>query len=203
MEKEKKIFDIIFLDVEMPVIHGFQLAQRLRELNPNFILIFTTYIEHQSREGYLYGAFRYVFKNNIETEMNEAISSIIKHLGNPSSNQEKVTFKCKNSGVFENLTVRKMDILFLKKEKNRRVILKTVYAEYKLLIKPLSEYRALLKPPIFQPVMRNYLVNFEHIQGVSDNSFILTGNILIPIGIKYEVKMASIEKYHRFLEERL
>lgn len=203
VEKEKQFFDVIFLDVEMPVVHGFQVAQRLRELNAVFILIFTTYIEHQSREGYLYGAFRYVFKNNLEAEINEAVSGIIKKLDNPTIDQEEVTFKCRTSGVFENLTVRQVDILFLKKEKSRRVILKTVYSEYELLIRPLSEYAELLKPPIFIQIMRNFIVNFDHVQGVSADCFILTGNITIPLGIKYEVKMASIEKYHRFLEERI
>lgn len=203
MEKWKKFFDVIFLDVEMPIVHGFKVAQRLRELSTDFILIFTTYIEHQSREGYLYGAFRYVFKNNLNVEINEAVSSIIKRLDNPAVDQEEVTFKCKTSGVFENLTVRQIDILFLKKEKNRRVILKTVYSEYELLIKPLSEYAELLKPSIFQIVMRNFLVNFDHIQGLDSDCFVLTGNIMVPLGIKHEVKMTSIEKYHRFLEERI
>ena len=63
-EMEKQFFDVIFLDVEIPGVHGFQVAGRLRELNTAFILVFTTYIEHQSREVYLYGAFRYIFKNN-------------------------------------------------------------------------------------------------------------------------------------------
>ena len=62
VEKGKQIFDVIFLDVEMPHVRGFQVARRLRELSPAFILVFTTYIEDQSREGYVYGAFRYVFR---------------------------------------------------------------------------------------------------------------------------------------------
>lgn len=38
VEKEKHIFNIIFLDVEMPELGGFQVAKRLRELNTSFIL---------------------------------------------------------------------------------------------------------------------------------------------------------------------
>ena len=203
IEKEKQIFDVIFLDVEMPVVHGFQVAQRLRELNTAFILVFTTYIENQSREGYLYGAFRYVFKNNLEAEISEAVSSIIKKLGNSASNQEEVTFKCRTSGVLENLTLRKADIVFLQAEKTRRVTLKTVYSEYELLVKPLSEYAKLLDPSVFVPIMRSYLLNFNHVESINTGFFVLTGGLTVPLGVKREARNASMEKYLRFLEERI
>jgi len=203
IEKEKQIFDIIFLDVDMPVVHGFQVAQRLREINKAFILLFTTYLEHQSREGYLYGAFRYVFKNNLESEITEAVSGIIKKLSNSVMDREEVTFKCRISGVLEDLSLQKADILFLKKEKTRRVTLKTVYSDYELLVKPLSEYAELLDPSVFIPIMRSYLLNFNHVESIEATSFVLTGGLTVPLGIKREARNASMEKYLKFLEERI
>lgn len=203
VEKEKRIFDVIFLDVEMPVVHGFQVAQRLREISTAFILIFTTYIEHQSREGYLYGAFRYVFKNNLEAEIGEAVSGIMKKLGASASSQEEVTFKCRTSGVLENLTLKKADIVFLQAEKTRRVTLKTIYSEYELLIKPLSEYAKLLDPSVFVPIMRNYILNLNHVESIDAGSFVLTGGLTVPLGVKRETRNASMKKYLRFLEERI
>jgi len=202
-EKEKQIFDIIFLDVDMPTVHGFQVAQRLREINTAFILLFTTYLEHRSREGYLYGAFRYVFKNNLESEITEAVSGIIKKLSNSAMDREEVTFKCRISGVLEDLSLQKSDILFLKKEKTRRVTLKTVYSEYELLVKPLSEYAELLNPSAFVPIMRSYLLNFNHVESIDADSFVLTGGLTVPLGVKREARKASMEKYLRFLEERI
>lgn len=201
VEKDKQIFDVIFLDVEMPVVHGFQVAQRLREINNTFILLFTTYIEHQSREGYYYGAFRYVFKNNLETEINEAVSGIIMKLSGLAN--ENITFKCRNSGVLENLTLKEADILYLKREKTRRVTLKAVYSEYELLTKPMSEYSKILKPPTFVPIMRNFLMNFNHVIDINADFFILTGGVTVPLGVKSEVKRVSREKYLQFLEERI
>lgn len=203
VEKEKQFLDIIFLDVEMPVVHGFQVAQRLRELTTSFILIFTTYIENQSRKGYLYGAFRYIFKNNLEAEINEAVASIIKKLDESASHHAEITLKCRTSGVLETVTIKKEDILFLQTEKTRRVTLKTIYSDYELLVKPLSEYAELLDSSVFVPVMRSYLVNFNHVEGIDAGSFILTGGVTVPLGIKREVRNASMEKYLRFLEERI
>jgi len=203
IEKEKHLYDIIFLDVDMPAINGFQVAQRIRELKISFILIFTTYLEHRSREGYLYGAFRYVFKNNLENEIREAVSGIVKRLHNSTVDSEIIVFKCRISNVLEDLSIQKSDILLLKKEKTRRVILKTIYMEYELLTKPLSEYAKLLEPPNFIRVLRNYIVNFNHVEGIDNESFILAGGVTVPLGIKREAKITSKEKYLNFLKERI
>ena len=203
VEKEKQIFDVIFLDVEMPVVHGFRVAQRLRELNAAFILLFTTYIENQSREGYHYGAFRYIFKNNLEAELNEAVSGIIKKLGYSAIDQEEVTFKYRNSGVLENVTLKKSDIVFLKAEKTRRIIMQTIYSEYELLTKPLSEYAERLNPSVFVPIMRNYILNFNHVVSIDADFFVLTGGLMVPLGVKRKVRDASMEKYLKFLEGRI
>ncbi len=203
VEKEKHIFDIIFLDIDMPNVNGFLIAQRLRELNPAFILIFTTYLEHQSRKGYLYGAFRYVVKNNLEDEIKEAVTSIIKKLDFYARDHEEITFKCRTLGVLEDLTIQKTDIIFLKLEKNRRVTLKTVHSIHDLLVKPLSEYAKILDPSVFAQVMRCYLLNFNHVEKIEPDYFVLTGGLRVPLGVKREAKKASMEKYLKFLGERI
>lgn len=203
MEKKKEIFDIVFLDVDMPTINGFQVAQRLRELPFGFFLLFTTYLESQSREGYLYGAFRYVFKNNLDTEIQEAAAAIVKKLGQYSADQEQVHFKCRNLGVLENLTVRKSDIIYLKSGYARRIDLYTVHASYSLLVKPLVEYIEILHSSAFVPIMRSFIVNFNHVDHIEGDYFILTGGVKIPLGIKREARKASMEKYFSFLQERV
>ena len=203
VEKDKQIFDVVFLDVEMPGVDGFQTAQRLRELNTAFVLVFTTHMENQSREGYRFGAFRYVYKRNLEAETAEAVSAILSKLGLSQADEEGVTFKCRTSGVLEDVTLKKKDIVFLQLEKSRRVTLKTACSEYALLVRPLSEYAKQLTPPSFVPIMRNYLLNFNHVESIQDGSFVLTGGLAVPLGTKREVRKASMEKYLQFLEGRL
>lgn len=55
----------------------------------------------------------------------------------------------------------------------------------------------------FHLLMRNYIINFNHVYELDDDDFILTGGVRVPLGIKREVKKASLEKYLRFLEERI
>lgn len=203
IEKEYCFFDVIFLDIEMPEIDGFQVAHRLREIDQSFILIFITYMENQSRKGYFYEAFRYIFKNSLEVEIEEALDSILNKLGKKQAEEELVTLKHRVLGVLEDLTLRKSDIIYLKVEKSRRVTLRTLYAEYNLSIKSLAEYAQLLSPSIFVPIMRSYLVNFTHVEGTNTDSFLLTGGITIPLGVKKNSKKDSLAKYMKFLRERV
>ena len=49
-------YDIIFLDVDMPDINGFQTARRIRELDECVILVFVTNLAQYAIEGYKYHA---------------------------------------------------------------------------------------------------------------------------------------------------
>lgn len=203
VEKGKSYYQVIFLDVEMPDVNGFVVAQRLKELDSAFLLIFTTYMEHQSRKGYVYGAFRYLFKNNLEAEVEEAVAALLVTLHYSGSLEEFVTLKQKTLGVLEDLTLRKSDILYLKAERSRRVTLCTPYAQYELLVKPLSEYAKILNPAVFVPILRCYLLNFSVVEGIDQDNFVLRGGQRIPLGSKRISQKASMEKYMKYLKERL
>ncbi len=203
VEKDKQIFDIVFLDVDMPNLNGFQVAKRLRELGNSSFLLFTTYLEHQSREGYLYDAFRYIFKSRLDSEVEEAVSAILSKLNLYAQDQCEVTLKCRHLGVLDNLSVKKADIIYLRAEKTRRITLKTLYSSHELLVRPLVDYIRLLDSPIFGLIMRCYVINFNHVQRTEGDDFIMTGGIRVPMGIKREARNASMEKYLAFLQERL
>ena len=130
------------------------------------------------------------------------MSAIMRKLGNLEDEQEKIILKCRTLGVLEDLTLKKADIVFLQAEKTRRVTCKTIYSDYELLVKPLSEYAKLLDSPAFVPIMRCYLLNFHHVESIDGDSFVLAGGWRVPMGIKREVRKASMEKYLKFLQER-
>lgn len=203
VQQKSQYFTVIFLDVEMPEADGFQVAQKLRALDPAFILVFTTYIEHQSRKGYLYGAFRYVFKNNLNEELAEAVAGILQRLDKLQQAQQLVALKHTTMGMIENLSLPKSDILYLKTENNRRVTLQTTCATYNLLVKPLSLYAQILNPEVFVPIMRSYLVNFDKVESIDGEWFVLTGGARIPLGVKKSSKKSSMEKYMKYLRERI
>jgi DNA-binding LytR/AlgR family response regulator len=200
IEKHIRIFDVVFLDVDMPLLSGFQTAKRIGELKTPCLLVFVTNMEQHAREGYKYAAFRYVYKSRLTTEMKEAVVAIAQKLALIEKEEQTLLFKYKEGEEFETLEIYPNDILYLKMEKTRRVFLKTIYAEYNLLIKPLAEYQAMLDSFIL--VTRNYLINMNRIDDIDDEYFILSNGEEISIGFTPETKKQSREKYLEYLKER-
>ena len=61
-EGYKPSFDIIFMDVEMPKLGGFGAAERIREVDPDVVLVFVTNMAQYAIRGYSVGALDYVLK---------------------------------------------------------------------------------------------------------------------------------------------
>lgn len=55
-------YDVVFLDVDMPDMNGFQTAKKLRELDEKVILVFLTNLAQYAIEGYKYDATDYIVK---------------------------------------------------------------------------------------------------------------------------------------------
>ncbi|WP_169172422.1 LytR/AlgR family response regulator transcription factor [Bifidobacterium oedipodis] len=61
-DAERKPFDLIFLDVEMPGIDGLETARRLRELDTRTVIVFTTKMAQYATIGYDVDAVGYLVK---------------------------------------------------------------------------------------------------------------------------------------------
>lgn len=55
-------FDVVFLDIEMPLINGMRAAEKLRETNESIALIFVTNTAKYAVNGYSVGAIDYLLK---------------------------------------------------------------------------------------------------------------------------------------------
>lgn len=75
-----KIPQIFILDVSMPGMDGFTLAEKIREVTSSSILIFLTSHADMAIHGYKVNALRYLVKLNMEQYMEEAMDSAIKEL---------------------------------------------------------------------------------------------------------------------------
>ena len=68
--------DLAFLDIEMPVMNGIQLAKRLKERNPKVNLIFVTAYEHYARNAYALHASGYITKPVNEQKIKEEVENL-------------------------------------------------------------------------------------------------------------------------------
>lgn len=83
---DKKIADIYILDVAMPKVNGFQLAEKIRKYTSTAIIMFLTTMEDQAPKGYRVKALRYIIKYNLQRDFTEAMDSAITELADATTN---------------------------------------------------------------------------------------------------------------------
>ena len=75
-ENAENGIDIAFLDIEMPVINGIQLAKKLKRVNPLVNIIFVTAYETYALDAYKMHASGYILKPVNENKVREEIESL-------------------------------------------------------------------------------------------------------------------------------
>lgn len=79
-ERWKKLFaDVVFLDIDMPGMNGFEVAEKLRENKKNAIIIFVTSYEDKVFQSYEYQPFWFVRKSHFE-DIKTALSRVLKKI---------------------------------------------------------------------------------------------------------------------------
>ena len=70
---EKSIYDIIFLDIDMPEINGFELAETLTFVKPNITIVFISHLEHLVFRSFRFKPFGFVRKSYLEKDIDYII----------------------------------------------------------------------------------------------------------------------------------
>ncbi len=171
--KEKKIFDVVFMDIAMPEMSGLDAAEQYREYSPNGILIFLTAYEDYIKEGYKVNAFRYIGKQDAPSDFSEAIKSAILLL----QTKIKMKFQLVNGG---DIYIALEDIVYMEAQA-RSVMLHTKDREVLPIRSKISDLTEILDKKGFYLVHRAYLVNLKYARSCVANEVVLSILETIPI----------------------
>ncbi len=83
-------FDIFILDVSMPVKNGFELAEDIRKINDDAVIMFLTSHNCFASKGYMVRALRYISKVNMQNELTEALQAAVNEL---NKNEKFIVFR--------------------------------------------------------------------------------------------------------------
>lgn len=70
---DNKQIDILILDIEMPKVSGFEIAEYVKKLNPNCLIIFMTSHVNYAVDGYKLDIFRFVPKQDGDYRLKTAL----------------------------------------------------------------------------------------------------------------------------------
>ncbi|WP_310377739.1 LytTR family DNA-binding domain-containing protein [Flavobacterium sp.] len=179
--------NVVFLDIELPDMTGFELLQQLDDIN--FQTIFTTSHSHYAIKAFRFNALDYLIKPIQENELDEAIKRFLKSSGNSDevknalSNLELQSVEnqklvlATQSGT---LRLPLKQITHIEGERNYSYIY-FANGSRELSSKNLAYFEEILNDKSFFRSHRSYLVNRYHIETLKNNHFVLKNGVEIPI----------------------
>lgn len=196
--------DLVFLDIEMPQLDGFQLLKKLHYTD--FDLIITTAYNQYAIQAFKENAIDYLLKPVDPDELIKAIEKAKKNKEKPISstkNMEKIFEKIINDATKNNskkipialadkiVMVNKNDIIYCKSDGNYTHIYLTDDVKY-FVSKNIKAVTNLINSPEFIRVHKTYLVNAtyikEYIRG-DGGEIILENKINIPVSRTNKLKV--------------
>jgi two-component system LytT family response regulator len=164
--------DLIFLDVEMPRMNGFEMLEQLPSIN--FHLIFTTSYDQYALKAFRFSAVDYLLKPVDRGELQKAVQKVLKQTEKLVAEQIHILLQKANHPAnahnkialptMEGLQMIAIDtILYCESDDNyTRVILKNTK---KIVVsRTLKEIEEMLEDHSFIRVHRSYLVNINEIE---------------------------------------
>lgn len=183
-----KNYDIVFMDIEMPSMDGFDTIKKARELNLQSIYIIMTTHSEMSRKGYLVNAFRYIDKQKMKDEIPEAINSANIIL----DNNKRISVNVIGKGLLE---INLSNILYIETEKHR-VLVHTNNDVVRCVDRMIDLENKLLKENFYR-CHNAYIVNLDVVNKIEKTYAILKN------GEKVEISRRKYQEFgNRYLERK-
>lgn len=162
--------DMIFLDINMPQISGFEFLERLQDFKGK--IVFTTAYDNYALKAFEFGAFDYLLKPIEIDQLEKTVQRYLDDKEDATINNSDLValFDQLNSGPKYKKAlavnhrgsmhfIQTHNILFLKGQGNYTEIVCKDFTY--MSTKTLKDVEAMLNPDIFMRVHKSYVVNFD------------------------------------------
>jgi two-component system LytT family response regulator len=193
--------DIVFLDIEMPVMNGFQILEKLGQIN--FSLVFVTAYDQFAVKAFRFNALDYLLKPIDGKDLKVAVEKALQQ--KPNSEQlhlmkqqfqvgekyhlEKIALPYQNGVTFTEIK----NVLYCESDNNYTRIYVVGGQQY-LISKTLGDIQEVLEEKNFLRVHRQYLVNLDHIKKYvkgEGNYLIMSNECNIPVARNKKEKLVE------------
>lgn len=186
-------FDFVFLDIEMNGKTGFEVAKKLKKKMSEVLIIFITSHDEWVQEAFKVRAFRYLYKDMDEDEIQEVLAEAIDEI----ILENRFLLKDKE----ENRYLKLSDIYYIESlGEDVAIHLKETYLTYHETLKKITEE---LDDRFFR-CHRNYIVSFRKIKSYGKGKIVLLNEKVIPVSRRNEKVFEQkyfdyIMKYSRYV----
>jgi two-component system, LytTR family, response regulator LytT len=185
---EQHAIDLVFLDIEMPLVTGITFLKTLT--NPPKVVFTTAYVDY-ALEGYELNVVDYLLKPFSYERFNKAIEKVKQLTGNQTNNNLS-QYEPGHMVIKEKegwLKIAYDDILYIEASKDYMKIF-TNNRQYltHLTMKKLEE---LLPPQNFIRTHKSYIVALKQIKLLKTDSLQLVNNVNIPVSSSYKEEVMA------------
>ena len=186
---DKVMYDILFLDIDMPGIDGIELGKRIKKNQPNIIIIFATSHPQYMLDAFDCEAFHYILK---PFEPSVVLSILDRAITKYLATNKYHCIKIKTQ------TIRlKISEIYFIEYCQKHVIYHTDKCDFEVLDSLNSVYQS-LKDFGFIQIHQGYIVNMEKIDHFEGYSIILTDKRSVAISVRKKSEViAAYTKYIR------
>lgn len=181
--KNKKTYDLVFLDIQMPEINGLEIAHKLKERNSKVVIFFVTAYGKYQDDAMDLQIFRFFEK---PFDVKRLYSSLDKAMEYIDGSYVDV-FVQNNT---EHTRVLVDDIIYLKRD-NRKNYLFTKDNTY-VIRESIMEWSNKLPTTFFYLVHKSFLVNLHYVTKYNYSELFLNQTIRVPIASR---KQAEFHKF--------
>lgn len=192
LESYKEPADIIFMDIEMPLMDGLETARRLRLQDTEATLIFTTSHEKYAIKGYQVDAWRYFIKPIGKRELK---IELLPRLCSLSKRKNAVLYLKTENGAE---TIDPGKILYIETLLNHRL---AIHLEDRTLeaYRSMSQLQEKLDATQFFRCHTSYIINFQAVLKIEHNDIIMKDQKVIPLS-KHR-RREFLDAFLRFAKE--
>lgn len=172
-----KYFDLFFLDVEMPMYSGLEVAREIRKYYLDSIIVYiTNYVEY-AIEAYEVNAFRYIPKSLLEIKVPEALDAMITKMQNEKQRVYVITH------YLDMEIIDHKDIFYFQKE-GKYILIFHKKGESRVR-KTLQEFLKELDSDDFLEVRKGCAVNIRNVMSIEQQEMILRNGTRILVSRRY------------------
>ncbi len=197
---EKLQPDLIFLDIEMPVMNGFELLEKILHLH--FSVIFITAYNQYALKAFRFNAVDYLVKPIDAHDLTEAVAKAASRI-KPSATQLSLMQKQLRGEPATRIAIPSSqgvsfidlnEIVYSEASNNYSKII-LLNGSRLLISKTLKDVQEVLEEEHFLRVHRQYIINLNHVKQFNRNDGILTMDNGDHIPIARNQKERLIERY--------
>jgi two-component system LytT family response regulator len=203
---EKETPDILFLDIEMPGMNGFELLERFR--HPEFEIVFTTAYNEYAIKAIKHSALDYLLKPVDKDELLQTIQRAKEHKTMKASQRidsliEMLTLKKKNKRfavpTMEGLImVDSETILYCESDSAYCKIFFTNTSKPLVISKTLKEVEEVLQGADFCRIHHSYFINMKYVQSYIRGE---GGEVVLNTGIHLPVSRTRKQDFLSLLDK--